>query len=1424
MARREFGESMARDTRQAQLGARVLFLLLAFWPTITFAGDPLIVRRFGLEHGMPVSSATSAQIDDEGFLWFATHDGLARFDGRRFSVYDTERFADMGSNRVVRLYKGQRGSVYGVGALGAFLDIDSRRIARLRLDAQHPEAMLSFVARMQSPKSSDAEHGALCVTLTTGLYCESADASAATTGFYRRRSFAADFPAIAALPFAEDDWLIVRGQGIFYARPGGQALIFADTTIGVAERLLHAKVGRDGALVVAVPDGVLRVHADGRSEWIEVNSELDVVQLHADSNGDVRIYTSHESYRIDSTGQRSQIHAREVLEAVVRSWPVPTPATGQASLHPPADWFSRGGALYRDGELVLRARGDVEDVLFADSGIVWVSTSRDGIYALSPTRVNPIADPALAQSNVYGTAIAADGSVWAGSLGGGVFRIGVDDQVQSFGEQHGLPGANIWGVTVAADHSVLAMPLGGGVWRLRPGTERFERIPLPSSLDRARLRSMSFDRAGRLWLAGSEGAWCQTDASAGAAGWRKQWPTVDRPEWARLNVQSLLHDADGRTWFGTDQGLFWQSDERSLPIERLRGVAVRGLLRAHDGALWVATEGKGLQRFAAGDAQGMPLQLGRAQGMPSNSPHVIVEDSNHHLWVNSNQGIYRITRDDVESLLRGTARTLSPLTLGLADGLLDLEGNGGLQPSAAMDTDGQIWFPTQRGVVRFSPAHLGSAQLPGRVLIEAVSAGRRAIDLHQANQSTLQLPLGVRDFSVRYNAAELNTGLVRFRYRLLGGGRNEEWVDAQSLGSASFDALAPGAYRFEVQAGNADGAWNPEPAILNLTVPAHLFETRLFRWGSLAIALAIGGLVIRWRLKELGQRAQRLEHMVQSRTDELVRAKANVEQALEELAQSHAALSESHLGIESRNQRLAEQATRLESLDRFRTRLLADVSHELRSPLMLVNLPLQELSERKLPEAERRLVSLASQQTGRLSHLVEQLVSLVQAEAQQIQLQLRRLDLRALIVRVVSGFAPVSLQSGVHFVVGGDTEDGLPWVYADPAHITTVVSNFLDNASKYAPANSEVQVRVRYLSASESLRVEVQDSGPGFPDELASRLFERFFRAEGPPRAGREGLGVGLALAQELIVLHGGRIGAINVRGHTDGAGSGACFWFELPLGSAHVGIEDLVLDASSDNPYPSLEFASREQPSAHLLLVEDHPELAAYLAERLAEHCPVVVVPDAETAWVRLHELRTGLVVSDVVLPGRSGIELCQQIKADAQLANTPLLLISAKAGKADRQRGLDAGAFDWLTKPFGLDALLNCVQRAWPEFSRAGRNADVAALIQPPVAVAGHREQAQATLQDRLLELAFSHLQSSAFGVSEWSERAHLSERQLRRRVIELTGMSPVAWLREQRLLRVRELITNGACRTLAEAGAMAGIDNAGYLYRLYRARFEG
>lgn len=1332
------------------------------------SGRRWVQHHYGSVDGLPVGSARSAAIDADGFLWLATHDGLARFDGERFDVHESMRFPAMSGNRVLSLYKDAEGRLFAHTEHGDWLVVRSGRIERANLGVAGPQGV----------RHVDADR--LCVTTESALHCP--DGSGAFPPYVR---FPPGVDPALALR-GEDDtvWLMTRSGDIWlYRQRGWRPLRQAAVRTGT-QSPRYAAIAGDGALFAEVDGRLLRVSVSGEeTRWNGDDDPHEVSQLRRDAGGQVWVGAADGVFAIES-GRPRRIFA----DAAARSDP------GYSSWRAPdgALWVGEGGRLWRlaagpsagapSAPPVLVAKGEIQDVLFGEEGLAWVLTLRDGIYRLGRARVELLdADAGLEGGNVYGVAQDRDGTMWLGSLGNGLVSIEADGRLQRHGRADGLPGDNPWLVAAAPDGSLYVGTYAPGLWRRAPGAARFEAVPLPDELLGEQVLAVAFDAAGQPWLGTTAGAWRRT-----SDGWRREWPR--EPRRARVNALALAGES---VWFGGAEGV-WRGDGHAVAAALLERTSVRDLYLAGDGALWISTDGRGLVRVAGDDPAGLrAVQLGRAQGLPSNSPHTVREDAHGHLWVNSNQGIFRISRPGLNALLAGAGHGLSPLVLGLSDGLTELEGNGGVQPAAAWDRRGRLWFPSQSGVVRFDPLDIPLREHPPRAVINGLESEGRDVVLVPGDR----LPVGVRSVLVRYGAADLaGSGQNRFRYRLLPQDRG--WTDALSQRSAAFAALAPGRYRFELLAGNSDGIWADVPAVLAFEVPPRWHETNAFRFSALAAAGLGLVLLVRLRLRGLRQRALDLDRQVQQRTQELRGEKSRVETTLSALAETHAELARTHREIEDSNLRLAAQAQRLETLDRFRSRVLADVSHELRTPVMLVSLPLQELRAHAgaLTATDRGRLDLSLRQLDRLGALVEQLVGLVQAESGQMRLRLRRLDLAGLLRDIVAGYRPMSERAGVELVLETDGGGGTP--FADRQHLTTVFGNLIDNAIQHAPPGSRVTVRLH--GADEHAVVEVQDQGPGFDPALAAQLFERFFRAGGPPRQGREGLGIGLALARELVELHGGRIAAASARG------AGATFRVELPLGSAHVSLDELALDEAAIDASPQSD-APRDG-NGRVLLVEDHPDLAAYLAERLGERVPVALAGSAEEAWSMLAaDADIRLVVCDVVLPGASGVELCRRLADASETSRRPVILISAKAADVDREAGLAAGASAYLAKPFSFETLLDAIERAWPAVGPR--------LAAPP---------ADGAAVDPLLGIALGRIEDADFSVVDWAGRAHLSERQLRRRINELTGQSPQGWLREQRLLRVRHLLRSGACKTLAEAGARCGLDNPAYLYRSYRARF--
>jgi len=1333
------------------------------------------VRHFTVADGLPVASVQGVRMDANGFLWLATFDGLVRFDGQRFDVYDQAGKPEMPSNRYIRLGGGRDAPILALTLQGELVEVTTSAVRRVRPDPGAPDAPVLSV----DPDSA-------CVTLTTGFFCP--DASHRFVEIVGWES-ASGIRHIARGPDGAV-WRHIPGEGIWLQSPDGdlRKMVGAiDGDLAPQDPLLALD---DGSLLVAASEEVLRIrpgaHVTSVLPDVPGPDALGEILQLARSDAGIWLATTRGLFILDLEQQLLRPALQGMPVGLSRLW---TLADG-------SHWYRIGNRLFQDGRLVLEPGGRVEDVFLDRNGAVWVGTATDGLYALTRPRVQRVdAASGLTSKNVYSVALDRAGRLWTGSLGGGVQQIDLGSgppSVQSYHKAHGLLDLNTWLVTVGPDDRVLAAPFDGGVYQRSPRSERFTPVKMPAALSSAQQRVLSHDQQGRLWIGGEGGAWRRDSAD-----WRRHWPTDD----GKHTVTAILGVGDGEFWYGTMRGLWYQKNgvSREIAPSRFGGVQIRGLYRDRAGVIWVSTQGQGLFRIEAGTAAGdwSIVRLGQAQGLPSNTPHAVVEDAAGTLWINSNQGIHALRRPDLQAFLGGRVAQLTPLLVTPADGIRHLEGNGGVQPSAAVDSSGRIWFPTQGGLIGLHPEALTPRALPPVAVIDRVQSGNR----EWSREPGLAFPPGARSPTIGFAAADLYGGTAaRFRYRLLPG--EPTWRDVRDQRSVSFIRLNPGSYRFQVIAADSYGRWSEQPAEIAFAIPPFWYETRWFRTLAITMAAAATLLFAAARTRTTRRRAAELDRQVRQRTGELAAEKQRLQSTLGELGDAHRALETSHEAIASRNRRLAEQAERLAQLDGFRKRLLADVSHELRTPLMLIEMPLAHLDRDARAGAagfdgrRAREIAVARQQSERLHALLAQLITLVEAESGQLELSIARVDIAALLEQLRHTYGALASRHDIELTLS--LPASTPTIYADRQHLETALGNLFGNAVKHAPDGGNVEVRLRVDRDRDSLQVEVRDDGPGFDAATGRTLFERFCRGENQPARARAGLGIGLALAREIVDLHGGRIGADSA------PGAGAVFWVELPLGSTHVAIEDLALEADPDSGMVALATQTSEPVGETLVLVEDHPELAAYLADRLREWLPVTVFGDAESALEALPGMGAGLLVCDVVLPEMTGLDLCRRVRAEPRLAPLPVVLISARATGPDQRAGLEAGADAYLVKPFGFEQLLATIRRLWP----AG-----AARLDPA---------AQPPHEHPVLALALEHLADPEFDVAVWAKRAHLSGRHLRRQVGELTGQSPMVWLREQRLLRVRALIDAGECKTLAEAGARAGLDNPAYLYRLYRARF--
>ena len=422
------------------------------------------------------------------------------------------------------------------------------------------------------------------------------------------------------------------------------------------------------------------------------------------------------------------------------------------------------------------------------------------------------------------------------------------------------------------------------------------------------------------------------------------------------------------------------------------------------------------------------------------------------------------------------------------------------------------------------------------------------------------------------------------------------------------------------------------------------------------------------------------------------------------LALVASAISAAAAGAES-YQEAERRASALEELDRAKTSLLSNVSHEFRTPLTLLLAPLQDyMADSRLPDDVRRGLALAERNARRLLKLVNNLLDFARLEAGRASPTFVATDLSALTANSVSVFRSAAESAGLELVV--DCPPLPEPVHVDRDMWEQIVTNLCANAVKFTPHGSVV-VRLRAVGAD--ARLEVRDTGVGIAAEDLPLVFDRFRRAPTAGARSFEGTGIGLALVRELVALHGGQVRADSQ------PGAGTTFTVTVPLGTGHlpadqVGTETAAVTRSTPAA-PADVVASLETllpsrgPSADpvsdaaagsfrdgpvVFVIDDNADMRSYLVELLGRHWQVVGFADARAALTAIETRQPDLVLSDVMMPGMDGFDFLAELRARPATAQLPVLLLSARAGEEAFVEGLEAGADDYLVKPFTSRSLL--------------------------------------------------------------------------------------------------------------------------------------
>lgn len=731
-----------------------------------------------VDNGLPQNSINDIRQTRDGYLWLTTFDGLVRFDGVRFTVFNKGNTPVINSNRFLRLYEDVYGDLWAGTEDGGLIRYHQGRFTSYGRE-QGLKALNTYYI------TGDPD-GHVVVYVAGGQVVRFLDGKlqefSPPNGSVRDLRKVAEQGRRVACPRSAERIVCVGYRSEGWDRSDGLPSVNRAGGDGIDDGRGALWIGTDGGLIKIENDKIVRVFGQqdglpGKPILFVTGARVSV--LSKDEHGSFWLTDVHT--------MSSQMLGNNVSTS-----------------------FMEAGTGYEDRE-----------------GNIWFGTTRSGLLRARKQFITAysIAD-GLTQNNVNPILEDRDGVVWIGTASG-LFQY----RDQKFAPDETVSTGH---VTAIAEDPLGRIIVGvyGQLW-IREGGRFHKIFEKPTGV----IWSIYPDHDGTLWLGWESGLIHLTDG--------RETVYTTKDGLAGNDVKVIIDDGSGGFWIGAYGGLSRFSNGGFTAWTERDGLpsrTVRALYRDRDGVLWIGTYDGGLARFKDGKF----TRYTSSEGLSTNAAFQILEDGRGYFWMSSNRGIYRVLRKELEELADGRRSSITSVSYGKSDGMLNVECNGGRWPAGIRTRDGKLWFPTQDGVAVIDPAAVPVNLQPPPVMIESFLLDRAPVAL----DGDVRIQPNQENFEIQYTALSyIGSEDLRFKYEL--EGLDSDWVDAGTRRTAYYSHVRPGNYTFKVIAANRDGVWNQEGASIRLRVLPRFYQTWWFPSLFALSILSLGIAAYRVRVKRL---------------------------------------------------------------------------------------------------------------------------------------------------------------------------------------------------------------------------------------------------------------------------------------------------------------------------------------------------------------------------------------------------------------------------------------------------------------------------------------------------------------------------------------------------------------------------------------------
>ncbi len=1040
----------------------------------------------------------------------------------------------------------------------------------------------------------------------------------------------------------------------------------------------------------------------------------------------------------------------------------------------------------------------IQSIYVDNHGLIWIGTFNNGVFLVDVNRKNfetrdeGITQPFLKDIEARSFAEDAQGNIWIAYYGIGIGKIDSKNHaLQSVAEiNRKLLNKNVSSIICDRNGELWLGTLGKGVYRINTTTRQVVNYSIHSDgFGNDQVFCLYEDRDGTVW-AGSWGSGLFSFDS-------KKQKFVSATEYDQPYhipntgyVTAMTEDSDGIFWVGTLYGLYElkrkgdHSFIYSLHVPDntagcISGALIQAIREDKNKNLWVATGDNGLNLKKRDSSKFIVYSTDK--GLISNTIRSLLADRLGNIWMGGNMGLSKL---DVA--------TNTVINYAVHDGL---KSNNFYPNASLMSSSGKFFFGSNNGFDSFFPDSIHTQS--GKPIIylsdlkinnQSVRPGKidSPLSKHISLTSEIELRYDQRSFVIDFVALDYNHS-TQYTYCYKLESFDADWNCIGTNHSAIYTNIDPGHYVFLVKAANREGVWSESPLRLEITIAEVFWKT----WWAFCIYIAILGLAI-YALMKI--RIERLKIKNQLTFEKLARE------------QEH-------------------------ELSELKTQFFTNISHEFRTPLSLVLMPLESLMDtNEAPGPLRERIFTAHKNANRMMRLVNELAEFTKLEGGNVKLNIQYGDLLQFIMDTSSAFNEMAVKRKISYSVDSSMQSLTGWF--DNDKLERILFNVLSNAFKFTADGGKINLKINTnhsITADGSLcrylELVIIDNGIGIsPDEIP-RIFEKFYQAKSTSKISSQGTGIGLSLTKSLVELHHGTIKAESIPDQV------TIFTISIPIdavafqGEGNILVPNQAVYGKADRYSGILDLPSSENEDVldsgkvEILVAEDNDELREYLVRELRKGFLVLEAKDGKEGLTIALDKNPYLIISDIMMPNMDGIEFCNTIKSDINTSHIPFILLTAKSTIEDQINGIKTGADVYISKPFNirylmahLHQIIESRQKLYSRFSQ-----DV--YLMPSMIASNALDEA---FLQKAIDYILKNLQDTQLSVDSVADFFNLSRMQVYRKIKGLTGKSVVEFIRMVRMKQAIKLMDTHKF-TLSEIAFEVGFNSSSYFTRCFKEEYK-